>query len=125
MRVALINSDTKKVATKKQQFKKITATKDANSDKPKLSPSTIANNKRYTVQITSKRILKDAQIFTKSMIEKGYDAYIQKSIIKNDNIWYRVRIGSYDNYNLASLAARDISSALNMPTWIDFIRREE
>ena len=43
----------------------------------------------------------------------------------NNNIWYRVRIGSYDNYNLASLAARDISSALNMPTWIDFIRREE
>ena len=96
-----------------------------NLDKPKLSPSTIANNKRYTIQITSKRILKDAQIFTKSMIEKGYDAYIQKSKINNNNIWYRVRIGSYDNYNLASLAARDISSALNMPTWIDFIRKEE
>ena len=59
------------------------------------------------------------------LIEKGYDAYIQKSKINNNNVWYRVRIGSYDNYNLASLAARDISSALNMPTWIDFIRREE
>ena len=90
-----------------------------------MSPSTIANKKRWTVQITSKRILKDAQIFTKSMIEKGYDAYIQKSKINNNDIWYRVRIGSYDNYNFASLAARDISSALNMPTWIDFIRREE
>ena len=110
---------------KNQQLKKITKPKDAKLAKPKLSPSTIANNKRYTVQITSKRILNDSQVFTKSMIEKGYDAYIQKSIINNANVWYRVRIGSYDNYSLASSAAREISSALNMPTWIDFIRREE
>ena len=59
------------------------------------------------------------------MINKGYDTYIQKSIIKNDDIWYRVRIGSYDNYILASKAAKEISKKLNMPTWVDFIRKEQ
>ena len=69
--------------------------------------------------------MKDAQIFTKKMINEGYDAYIQKSIIKNNDIWYRVRIGSYDNYNLASKAAQNISKNLQMPTWVDFIRKEQ
>ena len=69
--------------------------------------------------------MKDAQTFTKRMINEGYDAYIQKSIIKNKEIWYRVRIGSYDNYNLASKAAQNISKNLQMPTWVDFIRKEQ
>ena len=93
--------------------------------KTKLSPSTISNKKRYTIQITSKRILKDAQKFTSTMIDKGYDAYIQKSIIDNNDIWYRVRIGSFDSYNLASIAAKEISNTLKMPTWVDYIRKEQ
>ena len=88
--------------------------KNTKIDKPKLSPSTIANNKRYTVQITSKRILKDAQIFTKSMIEKGYDAYIQKSIINNDNIWY-VATGSSGVWKTVNSGTTWKPIADNMP----------
>jgi len=59
------------------------------------------------------------------MIDNGYDAYIQKSIIDDDDIWYRVRIGSFDSYNLASIAAKEISNTLKMPTWVDYIRKEQ
>ena len=68
-----------------KNFKRPNKFQESKERKLKLSPSTIANNKRYTVQITSKKVLRDAQLFTKSMIAKGYDAYIQKSIINDNN----------------------------------------
>ena len=75
--------------------------------------------------ITSKKILKDAQLFSENVIGQGYDSYIQKVVFNSEEIWYRVRVGSYDNYNSAKTAADALSSTLGMPTWVDFVRKEQ
>ena len=80
---------------------------------------------RFTIQITSKKMLKDAQLFSQNLIGQGYDSYIQKVVFNSDEIWYRVRVGSYDNYNSAKTAADALSSTLEMPTWVDFVRKEQ
>ena len=80
---------------------------------------------RFTIQITSKKMLKDAQLFSQNLIGQGYDSYIQKVVFNSDEIWYRVRVGSYDNYNSAKTAADALSSTLGMPTWVDFVRKEQ
>tara|TARA_B100001248_G_scaffold47973_1_gene30670 strand:+ start:743 stop:1621 length:879 start_codon:yes stop_codon:yes gene_type:complete len=80
---------------------------------------------RFTIQITSKKMLKDAQLFSQDLIGQGYDSYIQKVIFKSEEIWYRVRVGSYDNYNSAKTAADALSNTLGMPTWVDFVRKEQ
>ena len=80
---------------------------------------------RFTIQITSKKMLKDAQLFSQNLIGQGYDSYIQKVVFNSEEIWYRVRVGSYDNYNSAKTAADALSSTLGMPTWVDFVRKEQ
>ena len=80
---------------------------------------------RFTIQITSKKMLKDAQLFSQNLIEQGYDSYIQKVVFNLEEIWYRVRVGSYDTYNSAKTAADALSGTLGMPTWVDFVRKEQ
>jgi len=80
---------------------------------------------RYTIQITSKRHLKEAQTFTDQLIQKGFDAYIQKVLFEGNEIWYRVRIGSYDTYHSAKVAANKLAKDLDMATWVDFVRKDQ
>ena len=67
---------------------------------------------RFTIQITSKKKLKDAQTYSKTLLKNGYDVYIQKIILDNSETWYRVRLGSYDNYNAAKKDAKIISERI-------------
>ena len=97
----------------------------AKASEPKKGTSIAARTDRFTIQITSKKMLKDAQLFSQKLIRKGYDAYIQKVVFKTDEIWYRVRVGSYDDYNSAKAAADDLSGELGMATWVDFVRKEQ
>ena len=92
---------------------------------PKREASIAERTDRFTIQITSKKMLKDAQLFSQNLIGQGYDSYIQKIVFKSEEIWYRVRVGSYDNYNSAKIAADALSSELGMPTWVDFVRKEQ
>ena len=96
----------------------------AKAIQPKKGASIAAKTDQFTIQITSKRMLSDAQLFSQKMISKGYDAYIQKAFFDTDKIWYRVRVGSYDNYNSAKAAADVLSEELGMATWVDFVRKE-
>ena len=97
----------------------------AKASEQKKGTSIAARTDRFTIQITSKKMLKDAQLFSQKLISKGYDAYIQKVVFKTDEIWYRVRVGSYDNHNSAKAAANDLSGELGMATWVDFVRKEQ
>ena len=92
---------------------------------PKKEASIAAKTDRFTIQITSKKMLKDAQLFSQSLIVKGYDSYIQKVIFNSEEIFYRVRVGSYDNYNAAKNAANALSAEIGMSTWVDFVRKEQ
>ena len=91
----------------------------------KMGASIAEKTDRYTIQITSKRMLLDAQKFSHKLISKGYDAYIQKAAFNGSEIWYRVRVGSYDSYNSAKSAADILSGELGMATWVDFVRKEQ
>ncbi len=97
----------------------------AKANEPSKGTSIAARTDRFTIQITSKKMLKDAQLFSQKLISKGYDAYIQKVVFKTDEIWYRVRVGSYDNHNSAKAAADNLSGELGMATWVDFVRKEQ
>ena len=96
----------------------------AKAIQPKKGASIAAKTDQFTIQITSKRMLNDAQLFSQKLISKGYDAYIQKALFDTNKIWYRVRVGSYDNYNSAKAAADVLSEELGMATWVDFVRKE-
>ena len=80
---------------------------------------------RYTIQITSKKKLKDAQTFSKTLLKKGYDVYIQKIVLDDNETWYRIRLGSYNNYNAAKKDAKLISAELGFSVWVDFVRKEQ
>ena len=109
----------KKSKLKKQPIKK-TSTK-----KSKSGPTASFNKKRFTVQIGSKQSFNEAKAIASEFIEIGYDAYIEKSFIKMKNqFWYRVRVGSYDNYDTAVSLATTISTTKNVPTWVDNVRNE-
>ena len=93
---------------------------------PKRSASIPAKTDRYTIQVVSKKMLKDAEQYAEKLISQGYDAYIQKVIFKEtDEIFYRVRIGSYDNMDSAYKTAKSVSKQLGLATWVDFVRKEQ
>ena len=82
-----------------------------------------AKKDRFTIQVISKKRLVDAQKFADKLIKSGYDAYIQKAYFKEtEEVWYRVRIGSYDNYNSAQAIANIVSKDIKMAVWVDFVR---
>ena len=98
---------------------------DVKLKQQKRQASIAERTDRFTIQITSKKMLKDAQLFSQDLIGQGYDSYIQKVVFNSEEIWFRVRVGSYDNYNSAKTAADALSSELGMPTWVDFVRKEQ
>ena len=98
---------------------------DVKLKQQKRQASIAERTDRFTIQITSKKMLKDAQLFSQDLIGQGYDSYIQKVVFNSEEIWYRVRVGSYDNYNSAKTAADALSSELGMPTWVDYVRKEQ
>ena len=109
----------KKSEPKKQPIKN-TSTK-----KSKSGPAASSNKKRFTVQIGSKQSFNEAKAIASEFIEIGYDAYIEKSFIKMKNkFWYRIRVGSYDNYASAVSLATTISTTKNVHTWVDNVRNE-
>ena len=109
----------KKSKPKKQPIKNM-STKKSKSD-----PASSFNKKRFTVQIGSKQSFNEAKAIASEFIEIGYDAYIEKSFIKMKNqFWYRVRVGSYYNYDTAVSLATTISTTKNVPTWVDNVRNE-
>ena len=81
---------------------------------------------RYTIQVVSKKMLKDAEKTAANLIESGYDAYIQKAYFRDtDEVWFRVRVGSYDNRETALAVGKVIASAMTTDIWVDFVRFDD
>ena len=114
------------ITTTKTKFKNktIISSKVSSAASNKLK-SLAEKTDRFTIQITSKKKLKDAQTYSKTLLKKGYDVYMQKIILDNSETWYRVRLGSYDDYNAAKKDARIISKELGFTVWVDFVRKEQ
>jgi len=83
------------------------------------------DKERFTIQVASKKELDDAKKVVATLIDAGFDAYIQKAVFKETNeIWYRVRVGSYDNRDTAVAVAESLSSTRLERAWVDFVRYE-
>ena len=81
---------------------------------------------RFTIQVASKKNLNDAEKVAANLIESGYDAYIQKAYFRDtDEVWFRVRVRSYDNRDTALAVGKVIANAMTMEVWVDFVRFEE
>ncbi len=94
---------------------------------PALPGSTIPKDlNRFTIQVASKKLLTDAKAVAAGLISDGFDAYIQKAYFKEtDEVWFRIRVGSYDNRETAEEVAKSISEKRGISTWVDFVRFEE
>ena len=80
---------------------------------------------RFTIQVGSKKFLSDAKKFAAKLIDSGYDAYIQKASFKETNeVWYRIRVGSYDKRETATAVAKVLSKTRQEKAWVDFVRYE-
>ena len=83
------------------------------------------DSNRFTIQIASKKQLEDAKKVAAKLIEAGYDAYIQKAFFKETNeVWFRIRVGSYDNRDTATAVAKSLSKSRREKAWVDFVRYE-
>ena len=103
---------------------KSTAAKPAKKKSPRyIIPY---DKSRYTIQVVSKKNLKDAEKTAVNLIESGYDAYIQKAYFRDtDEVWFRVRVGSYDNRETALAVGKVIASAMDTDIWVDFVRFDD
>ena len=81
---------------------------------------------RFTIQIYSESTLKEAEGKMGELRKMGFDAYIQKAYFKEtDEVWFRVRVGSYDSRPTALAVAKNISESRGTSTWVDYVRYEE
>ena len=84
------------------------------------------NEGRFTIQVVSKKLLSDAEVVAAKLINSGFDAYIQKAYFnETDEVWFRVRVGSYDSRETAKTVAKSISESRGTSTWVDYVRYEE
>ena len=98
-------------------------------EKPKINKargsSIPYDENRFTIQVGSKKELADAKIFAAKLIDAGYDAYIQKAVFKQTKeVWYRIRVGSYDKRETAVAVAKSLSKTQQENAWVDFVRYE-
>lgn len=84
------------------------------------------NEGRFTIQVVSKKSLEEAEVIAAELIEAGFDAYIQKAYFKEtDEVWFRVRVGSYNSRETAKTVANNLSKSRGSSTWVDYVRYEE
>ena len=91
----------------------------------KIGMSIPFDRERFTIQVASKKRLDDAKKVAANLINSGYDAYIQKAFFKENNqTWYRIRVGSYNDKNMAQKVAIAISNQQKEKAWVDHVRIE-
>ena len=80
------------------------------------------SSKRYTIQVAAWPNIEQALSDKDNLIKKGYDAYIEKYYNeKKDITRWRVRVGSFENKELASKVRKDLSEFRGKDLWIDKI----
>ena len=76
-------------------------------------------------KLHQKKRLDDAKKVAANLINSGYDAYIQKAFFKENNqTWYRIRVGSYNDKSMAQKVAIAISNEQKEKAWVDHVRIE-
>ena len=80
------------------------------------------NNVNLTIQIASWPTLEEARKNQLELIELGIDAYIERFYRKaKDEIWYRVRVGNFNNKEKTIKFQKQIESIIGKNTWLDAV----
>jgi len=73
----------------------------ATVEKPRRKPAVAS---KFAIQVGAFRLAEGAERLVKQLREKGYDAYVDKSLLKQGGNIYRVRIRGYKNIEQARSA---------------------
>ncbi len=113
-------TQTRKKAIKK---KRTTKSKPAVISRGNLIPLAA---RTYTIQVSSWPSLDEAQSASHELQEKyGIDSYIQRAFFKDrDEIYYRLRVGNFQESKDAETYAKEIQEMTSLPVWVDFVRQE-
>ncbi len=91
---------------------------------PKLDIPAIVG--KFTIQVASRPSLEEARSEQLSLIDAGYDAYLQRIFIKEkDEVWWRVRVGAFSDYYIAEAVHKQLLEICGKYIWIDFVRKEQ
>ena len=103
--------------------KKVTKSQPAVISRGNLIPLAA---RTWTIQVSSWPSLDDAQSASKELQEKyGIESYIQRAFFKDkDEIYYRLRVGNFQESKDAEAYAKDIQDMTSLPVWVDFVRQE-
>jgi len=93
---------------------------------PEEVPVYAPSQSRYlTIQVSASPTLRSAEAVADTLVDLGFDAYIQKGYQeKNNTVWYRVRVGTFSTMIEAQNASNAIHSITNFETWIDQVRED-
>ena len=89
-----------KVLTDKQDntlHKNVAKPKEPVAVKPQHTPSVAASKEMYFVQAGSFQNMGDAEKLKAKLAFSGFEASIQTASIPDKGVWYRVRLGPYNN----------------------------
>ena len=83
-------------------------------------------SRTYTIQVSSWPSLDEAQSASHDLQQKyGIDRYIQRAFFKDkDEIYYRLRVGNFQESKDAEAYAKEIQGMTSLPVWVDFVRQE-
>ena len=88
-------------------------------------PQVIAEDGKYTVQVSSWQTRRHAEEDAERYTAKGFNAYIQEANIPSKGgMWYRVRVGRYASQQDAEQLAAQLAGLLEAGFWVDRYRRE-
>ncbi|NQT61563.1 MAG: SPOR domain-containing protein [Candidatus Marinimicrobia bacterium] len=115
--------ETKKPRKSIVKRKKATKSKPAVTSRGNLIPLAA---RTYTIQVSSWPSLDDAQSASHELQQKyGIDSYIQRAFFKDkDEIYYRLRVGNFQESKDAEAYAKEIQDMTSLPVWVDFVRQE-
>ncbi|MEA3286248.1 MAG: SPOR domain-containing protein [Candidatus Marinimicrobia bacterium] len=101
-------------------------TNKAVSSKPSRGNLIPRAAKTFTIQVSSWPSLNEAQEASQELSDKyGIDSYIQRAFFKDkDEIYYRLRIGNFEEQAVAQAYAKEIQAMTSLPVWVDFVRQE-
>ncbi len=69
--------------------------------KPKPKPKQVAQKGRFTIQIAASQDAKKAEVLVAKLRKKGFRAYQMRSEVAGKGVWYRVRVGAFENRGAA------------------------
>ena len=125
----------KELSTPEPPSKKITSPPPTSAAKNEAKPvkktvpkveALAAVEGRFTIQIYSESTLREAEEKMDGLRKLGFDAYIQKAHFEKTNeLWYRIRVGSFNSRVEAKKAAAEIKAKTGLISWVDKVRVDQ